>query len=264
MGTTAKGFWFPDGSDDISPLHPVLGAMQTSVDNGLNNPRFDTPPGIHRVTDAAGLSTLVANLSSAGYTVSSSNPAYAFRADTQLLYENTGSGWHVYRNIPVFVNSAARDSVLPSPLTGTFAILSGPPMEITIYNGTTWRTIDRPRQSYTPTFTNFTLGNGTVSAEWSKQGDTVSADVYVQLGSTSIMGSSPSISLPVAAARTSVGSLALVDTGARFYAGVTRTGGPSSTISMTAASTAGIISATEPFVWTTNDVFFFTHRYAVA
>lgn len=36
MGTTAKGLWYPDGTDNIAPLHPHLAAMQTSVDNWLS------------------------------------------------------------------------------------------------------------------------------------------------------------------------------------------------------------------------------------
>ena len=60
MATTAKGLWYPDGSDNINPLHPVLGAMQASVEG---NPRLDTPAGIHVVANSAAATTLATNLS---------------------------------------------------------------------------------------------------------------------------------------------------------------------------------------------------------
>lgn len=93
MGTTAKGLWYPDGTDTISPIHPHLAAMQTSVDNALSGVRVDTPAGIHEVADTTGLATLLTTLTTAGYSVSASNPVYAYRADNQTLYRNIGAGW---------------------------------------------------------------------------------------------------------------------------------------------------------------------------
>ena len=93
MGVTTKGLWYPDETDNISPLHPVLSSMQSSVDTALSNPINYTPAGIHRVANSGGLTTLLSTLSAAGYVMSSSNPVFAYRADTQILYVNTGSGW---------------------------------------------------------------------------------------------------------------------------------------------------------------------------
>lgn len=93
MGTTPKGLWYPDGTDPISPIHPHLAAMQTSVDTALSGVRLDTPAGVHAVANAAGLTTLLADLTTAGYAYSSANPVYAYRADNQMLYRNIGAGW---------------------------------------------------------------------------------------------------------------------------------------------------------------------------
>lgn len=51
---------------------------------------------------------------------------------------------------------------------------------------------------WTPTFTNFTLGNGTLTAKYQKIGRTVHWYLKVILGSTSVMGSSPTFTLPMA------------------------------------------------------------------
>jgi len=53
-------------------------------------------------------------------------------------------------------------------------------------------------QSYTPTFTNFVLGNGTITlAKYCQIGKTVTVKLFVTLGSTSSVSGRIGISLPV-------------------------------------------------------------------
>lgn len=54
--------------------------------------------------------------------------------------------------------------------------------------------------SFTPVFTNFTLGNGTASGEYTKVGRTVKGRVYVACGSTTAFGTSMTIDPPTSAA----------------------------------------------------------------
>lgn len=68
-------------------------------------------------------------------------------------------------------------------------------------------------QSYTPTFTSFTLGNGSVVARHTRQGALITVTCRVTLGTTSVMGTSPTVSLPVACVGDIVGSLCLLDNG---------------------------------------------------
>lgn len=141
MGTTSKGLWYPDASSNISPLQSVLSAMQVSVGNNI---RLDTPAGVHVVTNAAGLTTLVSNLLAAGYTVNASNPAYAYRVDTQLLYENRGGGWVQFMPTLTFATTGERDTAVPvgSRRTGmTAAIGTGSSMLLTAWNGSAWVTV---------------------------------------------------------------------------------------------------------------------------
>lgn len=55
-------------------------------------------------------------------------------------------------------------------------------------------------QSYTPTWSNLTIGNATVVARYTQIGKTVRVRMYVALGSTSSVGTNVSVSLPVTAA----------------------------------------------------------------
>jgi len=66
----------------------------------------------------------------------------------------------------------------------------------------TWTTLGA-WAAYTPTFVNFTLGNGTITkSRYVQVGKRVVYDVLVTLGTTSSMGTSPTISLPVTGANT--------------------------------------------------------------
>lgn len=54
-------------------------------------------------------------------------------------------------------------------------------------------------QTWAPSYTNLTIGNGAVTAKYTQNGKTVSFVYKFTLGSTSAMGTVPTISLPVAA-----------------------------------------------------------------
>lgn len=92
MPTTPKGLWYPDETDNISPLDTVLANMQASTDVAMESVLVYNPAGIHKVADAAGLTALTSALSAAGYPVGPTNPIYAERTDTGLLYRSVASG----------------------------------------------------------------------------------------------------------------------------------------------------------------------------
>jgi hypothetical protein len=79
---------------------------------------------------------------------------------------------------------------------------------ISVYSGTAWNQIGISLgsggwASYTPSFTNFTLGNGTVAAGSRQTGKSVAFRIYLSIGSTSSASGGVSISLPVAASTVS-------------------------------------------------------------
>jgi hypothetical protein len=130
--------------------------------------------------------------------------------------------------------------------------------------------------SWTPTLTNMTLGNGTVTAKYSQIGKTVRFRFVFVLGSTSAMGSIPQFSLPVTAA-THAGSLdSLVmgvanawDTGSNNFDCVTVLHTTTTVIIrvINAASTYALqanISSLIPMTWTTNDELIATGTYEAA
>jgi hypothetical protein len=129
-------------------------------------------------------------------------------------------------------------------------------------------------QSYTPTLTNITLGNGTVTGTYSQVGKTVTVTVKFVMGSTSVMGSNPTVSVPVtAAAKYStahmVGTLYMEDLANAAYFGFVELNSTttllprSAFISGTKLADAGF-SATSPFTWGTGDYFTFTVTYEAA
>lgn len=127
-------------------------------------------------------------------------------------------------------------------------------------------------ETWTPSFTNFTVGNGAVTARYQKIGKTVNYYLQVNLGSTSsvtgrIIWTYPIN--PVYANAGAVGCGVIVDSGVGgFIAGL---GGWSATQAylatgnVTGTYTAeSATSATVPMTWTTNDFFFVNSSYEVA
>ena len=144
------------------------------------------------------------------------------------------------------------------------------PAHLVSGTGTTWAW-----QSWTPTWTNLTVGNGTVAAYYARTGKTVCARIRFTMGSTSSMGTNPSFTLPVTAATEyatqppAIGIAYVEDASVAGYLGFIRA------ISDTAAKPAvwnssatyvtdGGLGATTPFTWATNDFFNGTFMYEAA
>lgn len=128
--------------------------------------------------------------------------------------------------------------------------------------------------SWTPSFTNFTLGNGTVVASYVQIGKMVFFKGRVTLGSTSSVGASPTFTPPVTA-NTTIYNLAqnIVCGEAWFKAGSAQSLGSimfngSSTIMqliyLPTSTTVSGISSTTPGTWTTGDYFNFQGWYEAA
>lgn len=107
------------------------------------------------------------------------------------------------QTVMVFADAAARNAALTSPTEGMVCYLTGND-HLTVYDGASWRQIDIAWSDYTPTFSNFTLGNGTVTGKYFRIGRFTHFIVQVTLGSTSSVSATGGIqaSLPVAYAST--------------------------------------------------------------
>jgi hypothetical protein len=127
--------------------------------------------------------------------------------------------------------------------------------------GSTWTT-------WTPTLTNITLGNGTVTARYQQLGKTVSIYFKFLLGSTSAVSGNPTITLPVNSVYENIAPAYIQDAGTNNYYGIFTVNGGTGTFVMqnvagTYPSFAGI-SSTVPMTWTTNDYLYSNISYEVA
>jgi hypothetical protein len=123
--------------------------------------------------------------------------------------------------------------------------------------------------TWTPTYSNLTIGNGTVIARYQKVGKNVNLYWSFTLGSTSSVGSGPSITLPINHSQTgAILNLGCQDEGvARYFGkGVLF----DNVCYLQAINTAGTyalqatITSTIPFTWGNTDRFVLSGSYEVA
>jgi hypothetical protein len=139
--------------------------------------------------------------------------------------------------------------------------------------GLAWKTAaaQYPVQSWTPSWTNFTTGNGTLNyANYIQVGKLVYFTLRFTLGSTSAMGTDPTFTLPITG-QSGVDNLSLcllLDAGTATYSGKCEA---LATLGyLTVFNSAGTyvadssITATVPFTWTTNDRIYASGSYTVA
>lgn len=129
----------------------------------------------------------------------------------------------------------------------------------TLYPWTTW----------TPTWSLFTVGNGTTTARYQKIGKTVHYWLKFTFGSTSAMGNGTSFSLPSTpfSGCDNAPTMLMRDTGTAWFFGIAIQEG--NQVYINAINTSGTYaqpaqSSTIPFTWTTNDFFTINGSYEEA
>ena len=145
-----------------------------------------------------------------------------------------------------------------------------------MYDGSAWITIGTGKWiSYTPTLTNITLGNGTLSALYIRIGRFAMVKFVFTLGSTSAIAANPTFSLPLTGATTGTTSLTpygfgyFGDTGVNNYFGMVGLD-TTTTARFWGWNAAGTIiqlaevNATAPFTWGNTDVLAGNIFYEVA
>ena len=161
-----------------------------------------------------------------------------------------------------FASSAARSSAIPTPTKGMLALTTDN-NEIDYYDGSDWvSALPILWSSYTPTFTNFTLGNGTINFTYVQIGKTVHVRGLITLGSTSSVTGSIIFSLPVSQATTlsapALGNTRMAESGASAWAGIVLAQSPTTVncVTTNVAGTYPLITSTGstvPFTWGTAD-----------
>ena len=116
--------------------------------------------------------------------------------------------------------------------------------------------------AYTPTITNFTLGNGTVTARYKQIGKTLLLQCKITFGSTSSISGSPIFSMPTANTKISgmhgTANILIQDFGTAYYKAMSAdASGTQFYIYAESANGTYVrdtgISSTVPMTWTTND-----------
>jgi hypothetical protein len=182
--------------------------------------------------------------------------------------------------IPVFADSTARDAAFGGTgektlAEGQFAFLEDT-NATQYYDGSTWQAVgvDPASVAYTPTFTNLTVGNGTLDFIYIQVGKLVFVQGGILFGSTTSISGNVDITLPVTAASVlnfptiGVGQFHDASTSNRYFGGIilnsTTAAGPRLlVVSSTYLINAGT-SATIPFTWTTGDHILMTFTYEAA
>lgn len=195
-----------------------------------------------------------------------------------VLTAADANGYLASQVVMVFASAAARTSAIASPQEGMISFLKDT-NSTEYYSGSAWVAIGGASggftyAAYTPTFTNFTLGNGTINtARWAQSGKMVHVYGQVTLGSTSSVSGAITVSLPATASSSAVaiytGWATFNDDGVGSYTGFARI---TSTTAMRldpnkSDGTYNLIantSATVPMTWTTNDDFRFSLVYEAA
>ena len=172
--------------------------------------------------------------------------------------------------VPVFATTTTRDAGFGGTGEKTLAegqvcYVEAAPKKLMIYNGTSWIPYDIDATSYTPTLTNVTLGNGSVSGFYERLGSYVVFGVHLSFGSTTSVSGLIGISLPFTAAsgastRNFI-NLSLNDTGTNAYQGLGLIMDSATKFDCYAVNTAGTYgswaaggtSATVPHTWANTD-----------
>jgi len=128
--------------------------------------------------------------------------------------------------------------------------------------------------TFTPTYTNLTVGNGTNEGRYLRVGNTVHVTQKLVFGSTTSITGNVSLSFPISTITNTnianLGGVHFLDAGVALYIGTVQQNDATS-FYLTTPTTTGtylvgndLLNATRPFTWSTGDGFYLTYTYEVA
>jgi hypothetical protein len=162
--------------------------------------------------------------------------------------------------VATFSNAAARTAAITSPVEGQMTYL----LDVDRYDswsGSAWIQVITPGAwiAYTPTLGNLTIGNGTVTARYTRIGRTVFANIAIVFGSTTAITGGLTVGLPLTRVTGNWGNTTIQyeDTGTITYPGFAFENPTNIQLLGMRASVAYVdqinLSSTIPFTWTTGD-----------
>ncbi len=235
-------------------------SLNSGVLRGFTGDGDETAPGVIEAT---------VNGSGATRTLQTVVWAPSFIADDGGVYANSGGASLAIRS------ASFDDSTTPPGVVISYNGVSTQIPEIRATGNLRLIVESWEWQAWSPTYNDFTLGNGTVTARYAQLNDTVIARFSLVFGSTTTIDAlNPRFSMPVVAAANYVftdrlGVADLEDDGTNQIEATTRVWDVNEFV-ITTVNTAGTygvhtgISATVPFTWATGDTISFQATYEAA
>ena len=130
-------------------------------------------------------------------------------------------------------------------------------------------------KGWTPTWTNLTIGNATVTAKYTQIGKTVIGYIQIIVGSTTSFSAPVRISVPVTVnasynAYATIGNIVCIDGTLTAATGITRFDSATGTLyplvnkADSTYSTLTSLASTVPMTWATGDILYLTFEYEAA
>lgn len=177
--------------------------------------------------------------------------------------------WAAGRLVMRFASTTARDDAITSPVEGMVAVTgTGTSLRWWVYVSGAWRDVTIPGAwtARTPTATGLTIGNGTITARWSRVGRRIHERGSIVLGSTSSVTGTLFVALPTAAQAADQGPLGgtlLSDSSAGALQNAQALlSGTGNLVLLTAAGS--YVNASAPWAWATGDAIRWAITYEAA
>lgn len=270
-----------EGTPAGSPSAPSAGQIQSAI--GASNPYVI----MYEIAVGAGVTTITnGNLTDRRSMVGlDANSIKEVKANSFILYDADGNEYVKLSKVASAVNeltlkNAATGNAPEIQATGgdtniDLNLVSKGSGEIQL-NGAD---MSGAWETWSPTYSNLTIGNGIVTAKFKRIGKTVHFRFLFQLGTTSSVGTTPTISLPFTAAsgysagaiaeNANIGVSKFLDSGNANFFGYTymstnTTFSPQGVGTSATYATAAGLNASIPFTWGTGDAMFITGTYEMA
>jgi hypothetical protein len=179
--------------------------------------------------------------------------------------------------VPVFATSATRDAAFGGTgekvlAEGQTCYLESAPDQLQVYDGSAWIPVFLKYTTWSPTYTNLSLGNGAATSDYVQIGKFVHFFGQIIFGSTTAVTGTIQVSFPVTASAsipaTTIGNARLFDGGTVYDSSVILNS--TTRFEFQAMQSAGLytvqqpVNATTPFTWGNGDLLFYSGYYAAA
>lgn len=261
--TTNYGWTTPDDTALVKDGASAIRTLGSSVDTTTKNLNPETTLGdiAYRSSTSNVNTRLGIGTSGQVLTVAAGVPSWATPSDQTPL--TTKGDLFTFSTLDARLGVGANNTVL----TADSAEATGLKWAAPASGGFTF-------QTWSPSYTNLTIGNGTVTARYGTSGKFTYFEWTLTFGSTTSISGSPEITLPTTPKNTGYnmwqGNIGYLDAGTNIYFGHLTIAAATSKVILWVDRANGTyleyagIDATTPFTWTTNDRISLSGQYEEA